>query len=201
MADDGERLLLVAGLGNPGPTYAVTRHNVGFGVVEELRSRLGGPAAVRKFDGLLCDAWFDRRGRRRRVMLLRPMTYMNESGRSVGQWADFYKAERQDVLVVLDDMALALGRLRARPDGSAGGHNGLQDILTRLGGYDVPRLRIGIGPPPGGREWKDYVLSAFRPEERPEIELALKRAADAVEDWVFQGIQAVMDKYNRKEDE
>lgn len=196
-----DKMKFVVGLGNPGREYIGTRHNVGFEVIETLRRRCGLPTAQRRFEGLLCDAWFDKPVKgRRRVVMFEPMTYMNRSGRAVRQMVDFYKASRQDVLVVLDDMALELGRLRARVGGSAGGHNGLDDVLAQMGGDDVPRLRIGIGSPPPGWLWKDYVLSSFRQDEMPVIGEAIGKAADAVEDWVFDGLKAMMDVYNRKGD-
>jgi PTH1 family peptidyl-tRNA hydrolase len=182
----------VVGLGNPGRKYARTRHNIGFDVVDELawRWHATGPKAV--FEGELLEAR-PRQPQPKRVYLLKPQTYMNCSGRAVRRMSDFYKADLQDLLIVLDDMALSLGQLRLRPEGSAGGHNGLDDILRAMGCRDVPRLRIGIGQPPPQMEGRDYVLTGFSRQERTVV-----RAADAVEAWVFGGLQEAMQKYNRK---
>ena len=201
-ADEADRTKFVVGLGNPSRQYARTRHNVGFAVLEALRRRWDLDKGRRAFEGRLNDARVQRPGTGvRRAMLLEPHTYMNCSGRAVRQMADFYKAACEDLLIVLDDMALPVGRLRARAEGSAGGHNGLTDVLAALCSEKVPRLRIGIGPPPGSMDPKDFVLSPFLDEELATIRQAVPRAAEAVEDWLFHGIAYVMDKYNRKADE
>jgi len=136
----------------------------------------------------------------RRVMLLEPHTFMNRSGEAVKGLVTFYKAELSDVLVVLDDMALPLGMLRARAEGSAGGHNGLKDIIALLGSEQVPRLRIGIGAAPPQMDPADYVLATFADDEVETVNLGVGRAADAVEDWIRRDMRYVMDKYNRKAD-
>jgi PTH1 family peptidyl-tRNA hydrolase len=162
------------------------------------RWRLG--KGRRAFGGVFYDARCSRaKAGRRRAMLLAPQTYMNCSGRAVREMAEFYKAERREILVVLDDMALPVGKLRARAAGSDGGHNGLADVLSALGGQDVPRLRIGIGQAPAGIDATDFVLRPFGPDELEPVERAIGAAAGAVEDWVFNGIEYVMERYNRKE--
>ena len=191
---DENRTRFVVGLGNPGRKYERTRHNVGFMVLAALARRWQPLPPRRAFQGELCDA----RVKGQRVMMLAPQTYMNLSGQAVVEMAGFYKALPEEILVVLDDMALPVGRLRARAGGSGGGQKGLGDIINRLGTSEVPRLRIGIGAPPGVMDAADFVLTAFLPEERPLIEIAVEQAADAGEDWVFHGITSVMDKYNRK---
>ena len=193
-----DRLKFVAGLGNPGRRYARTRHNAGFRVVDELARRWQSGEGRHAFDGVVYDARPSRGRARARVRLLAPQTYMNRSGRAVQQLLAFHKADAADVLVVLDDMALPLGRLRIRGQGSAGGHNGLADVLACLGRDDVPRLRIGIGAAPGQMDPADYVLQAFSADEEETIESAVVEAADAAEDWVFHGLAFVMDRYNRK---
>jgi len=195
------KLKFVVGLGNPGRQYAGTRHNVGFAVVDVLTRMWNAGRPREAFSGLLFDARVERAGATRRVAILEPMTYMNCSGRAVRAMTDFFKASPEDVLIVLDDMALPVGRLRARAEGSAGGHNGLSDILSVLGTSTVGRLRIGIGSPSDPARWKDFVLSGFGSGELPVIREAVESAAWAVEDWVFHGIQYVMDKYNRKEEQ
>ncbi|MBN1553258.1 MAG: aminoacyl-tRNA hydrolase [Phycisphaerae bacterium] len=188
----------VVGLGNPGRKYERTRHNVGFRVLDVLQRRWNLGEGKSAFEGRLWRAEPARGGRIRRVRLLAPGTYMNCSGRSVRKMLEYYKASPDAMLVVLDDMALELGRLRVRPGGSAGGHNGLDDILRVCGTTDVPRLRIGVGQSPGVMDPKDYVLSAFGEKETEDIGAAIEQAADAVEMWIFEDIAKVMETYNRK---
>jgi PTH1 family peptidyl-tRNA hydrolase len=183
---------LVVGLGNPGRKYENTRHNVGFEVIGELARRydVGRPKA--KFDGEFAEA----RIGNEKTILLCPLTFMNLSGRCVQPIVDFYKISIDDVLILCDDLNLPLGRLRIKPSGSAGGQNGLKDIIQRLGSRDVPRLRIGIGSAPPKWDVSDYVLGKFEPDDRITIDKGIKLAADAVELWVSQGVQKAMNKYN-----
>lgn len=161
---------------------------------------MGEPRAA--FEGLLIDGRVSRPGAEaQRVMLLAPQTYMNCSGRSVRAMLDFYKGAPDELLVVLDDLALPPGRLRLRAEGSAGGHNGLDDVLRVVGTTRVARLRIGIGAAPAQMDPADYVLGRFGPDEQDAIDVAIRVAADAVEDWLFGGIDSAMAKYNRKTDE
>jgi len=201
-SDDHDRTKFVVGLGNPGRRYEQTRHNLGFRVLAALCRRWQAGPHRAAFQGLLWEARIappeGDPSARRRVMLLGPQTYMNQSGLAVGELVRFYKAGPEDVLMVLDDMALWPGLLRARAGGSAGGHNGLADVLRALGTDQVPRLRIGIGAPPPEMDPVDFVLTRFGPEEEPVIESAIQTAAEAVEDWVLYGMRAVMDRYNRK---
>jgi len=182
---------LVVGLGNPGSKYEGTRHNIGFRVIEVLASRWQVGSARQRFGGLASDGRIDAQ----RVLLLRPMTFMNRSGGAVVQAVHYYKLSLTDVIVVVDDMALPLGRLRIRPQGSAGGHRGLEDIIGRLGDDGFCRLRIGIEQVQGQR-MVDHVLSPFAPEEREVIEAAIERAADAVECWLREGLDEAMNRYN-----
>lgn len=183
---------LVVGLGNPGRKYAETRHNVGFEVLRQLAKQYHAGAVKSKFKGEIADV----RVRDCQVCLLCPETFMNASGSSVKPAVDFYKLPLQDVLVVCDDFALDLGRLRFRPKGSSGGQKGLGDIIRCLGTDEIPRLRIGIGKPPDSWEVADYVLSKFSSREKTEMEIAISRAADAVADWVDSGVDYCMNKYN-----
>jgi len=198
VAGSDETRRIIIGLGNPGRKYRDTRHNVGFMVVGELVGRLGLSAGRSAFEGELHDARPTTQGESRRVALFQPMTFMNRSGRAVSELVRFYKAEPNDLLVVYDDLALPVGALRARPGGSAGGHNGLKDIIQALGTQDVPRLRVGIGSPPGRMDSADYVLQRFNKEQKEEIGVSIQQAADAAMDWVFNGIDYVMQKHNRK---
>ena len=191
---DAPTTKFVVGLGNPGRQYQRTRHNVGWMVLAALAKRWNPSQPRRAFQGELCEAQVGGA----KVILLAPQTYMNLSGQSVQAMMGFYKASVADLLVVLDDMALATGRLRFRPDGSAGGQKGLADILQRLGTQQVPRLRIGIGSPPPPMTGSDYVLGTFATVEMERIAPAIEQAAWAVEDWVLRGLTYVMEKYNRK---
>jgi len=183
----------VVGLGNPGRQYQRTRHNVGYMVLAELCRKWQVGPSRHAFSG---EFYETRRGGQK-IMLLAPMTYMNLSGTAVLNMAGFYKAPIQDVLVVLDDLALPLGKLRFRSGGSSGGQKGLGDIIARLGSSEVPRLRIGIGPKPEMIDGADYVLGKFSPQEVEIVQPAIELAAQAVEDWVFRGMTFVMEKYNR----
>jgi PTH1 family peptidyl-tRNA hydrolase len=185
---------LVVGLGNPGRRYAGTRHNVGFDVLDLLaeRHRLEWEAAPA--EGLIAK-W-----RAVPALLAKPLTFMNLSGHAVGELLRFYKIDLQDSLIVVDDVNLDLGRLRARPSGSAGGHNGLKSIIAALGTEEFARLRVGVGRGDARRDLGDHVLAKFDPEERVEVAEAVGRAADAAELFVAEGIAPVMNRFNRKED-
>lgn len=183
---------IVVGLGNPGRKYRRTRHNVGFEVVAELARRHGAGRPKLKFDAELAEAFVGGR----KMLLAAPQSYMNLSGQSVRRIVDFYGTPLHDVLVICDDLNLDVGRIRLRPSGSAGGQKGIRNIIERLGAQDFPRLRIGIGRPPGRMDPADYVLSRFRPDERETIEEVLQRAADGVELWLERGIQTAMNRVN-----
>ena len=184
---------LVVGLGNPGRRYAGTRHNVGFDTVAELARRFGDGGGVRsRFDAETVECGIGGE----RTLLLLPQTYMNRSGISVVKARDFYKVSDEEILVVCDDFNLPLSRLRIRGKGSAGGQNGLADIIRCLGTDEVPRLRIGVGPVPPRWDPADFVLGKFDAEEREEIEISIARAADAATHWIENGVEATMNLYN-----
>jgi PTH1 family peptidyl-tRNA hydrolase len=183
---------LVVGLGNPGRKYEGTRHNVGFRVAAELAAKYGTSNPKRAFQGELVEALIGGE----KILLLCPHTLMNLSGQSVLEARDFYKIPHENLLIVADDLNLPLGKLRFRQSGSSGGQNGLKDIIRRLGGDDIPRLRIGIGSPPAGRNAADYVLGKFTKDEVPEIDVAIGHAADAVALWAREGLQTAANKYN-----
>jgi len=185
---------LVVGLGNPGRPYAGTRHNVGFDVLDALagRHRLDWESAPAN---ALLAKW-----RAASVLLAKPLTFMNLSGPAIGDLLRFFKIDFPDLFVVVDDVNLELGRLRARPSGSAGGHNGLKSIIAAFGNEDFARLRIGVGRGDGRRDLADHVLAKFDPEERTIVAEAVGRAADATELFVAEGIEPVMNRFNRKED-
>jgi len=183
---------IVVGLGNPGKKYEATRHNVGFDVLTCLAQRcdIGRPKA--KFNAEVAETTI----RNQKTILLSPLTFMNLSGQSVRAAVDFYKLPLADLLVICDDINLEVARLRLRPNGSAGGQNGLKDIINRLGTQEFSRLRIGVGRPPPRWDAADYVLGKFSAEEAVEIERTVNRAADAVETWVEHGIQSAMNRFN-----
>lgn len=183
---------LIAGLGNPGRAYEGTRHNVGFDVLEILAGRCGSPVRRARFQGDTAQVTI----RGRPALLLWPLTWMNLSGASLLAARDFYKIDDDDILVLCDDFQLPAGTIRLRASGSAGGQNGLADVLARLGTTAIPRLRIGIGPVATGWKTADFVLARFAKEERGAIDVALERAADAAEEWVALGIEAAMNRYN-----
>lgn len=186
---------LVVGLGNPGPEYEETRHNVGFVVLDRLARRYAPGAVARsKFHAAILDA--DVEGER--LLLVKPTTFMNRSGLSVAETVRFYKvAPTTDLLVIVDDVALPCGSIRCRPSGGPGGHNGLIDIEQKLGTQEYGRLRIGIDGP-GPVPQKDYVLGRFRPDQRQLVEPALDEAADAAACWAVNGMAEAMNRFNRK---
>ena len=183
---------VVVGLGNPGPQYAKTRHNVGFLVVGELARRHNAPSARVDSEAEVTEVQLAGE----KMLLVSPLTYMNLSGRPVRSIIDFYKLPLDDLLVVCDDFNLDSGKLRMRRSGSSGGQKGLNDIIGRLGTEEFARLRIGIGRPPGRMDATNYVLGRFRPEEVETIEHAVVTAADAVEWWVRDGITAAQNRVN-----
>lgn len=179
----------IVGLGNPGRDYAGTRHNIGFDVVDELARRWG--VQLRPWKSVADLAVVTSRG----AVLVEPQTFMNLSGDAVSRIAAFHKLTPADVLVVVDEVQLPVGKLRVRRSGSAGGHNGLKSIIQHIGA-EFPRLRIGVGR--GDPKWDlaDHVLSRFAREEREEVAIAVQRAADAAELFVEDGVEAVMSRFN-----
>lgn len=184
---------LIVGLGNPGSKYRGTRHNIGVAVVDEVARRWQLSAFDRSPVDLMIAA--RRIVDRDPVMLAKPLTFMNESGQAVGEFARYFKIALADLLVVVDDVQLPLGRLRARMRGSAGGHNGLKSLIAHLGG-EFARLRVGVGRGDARRDLADHVLSRFDPGEAAEVDRMTGRAADAVEMFVASGIVAVMNGFN-----
>ncbi len=188
---------IVVGLGNPGGEYVQTRHNVGFEVLDELARRWQAPTPRRRFQAEITDVQIQNE----KVLLIAPQTFMNLSGDSVSQVIKFYQVALDDILVVCDDMNIPLGRLRIRKQGSAGGQKGLKHILQVVSSEAVPRLRVGIGRPPGQTSPVDYVLSRFRKQEADDHDDAIRRAADGVEIWIRSGIAAAMNQINGTESE
>lgn len=194
---------LITGLGNPGSQYERTRHNVGFMAVDMFAQKHGATNFRVAHESFMADVLLGGE----KVLLLKPQTYMNLSGRAVASAMAFYKLELGDLLVVVDDIALPVGTIRLRASGSAGGHNGLKDIERAMGnvaaaagkaGQEYQRLRIGVDPP-GRIPQKDYVLTAFFPEQKGKVEASLKAAVEAMEVWAEKGITAAMNRFNAGE--
>jgi len=179
----------VVGLGNPGAKYKGTRHNVGFEVIDELARRAGIGFESAPADALIAK-W-----RASDTLLVKPLTFMNLSGQAIGELTRYFKIEIPDLLVIVDEAQLPLGRLRARARGSAGGHNGLKSVIAHLGD-EFSRLRIGVGRGEQERDLADHVLAKFDKHEAAEVERMTTRAADAAEMFITSGIEAVMNGFN-----
>ncbi|MCA9972860.1 MAG: aminoacyl-tRNA hydrolase [Anaerolineales bacterium] len=190
MAAAGERVLIV-GLGNPGRTYARNRHNVGFMAVERLAARHGVAFGTTRSKALVGDG----RILDRSVILAKPQTYMNASGDAVGPLANYFKLAPENVLVVYDELDLPFGTIRLREQGGAGGHNGMKSILNHLG-QGFPRVRLGIGRPPGRMAPAAWVLRDFGADEQPVLDDLLDEAVRAIETWLTDGIQLAMSRHN-----
>ncbi|MEP7014918.1 MAG: aminoacyl-tRNA hydrolase [Verrucomicrobiota bacterium] len=192
MAGTTPQIRLIAGLGNPGSEYAGTRHNIGFMVLDQMGIQSG--SAWEK-----SAKWEALSAKNGGALLVKPMSFMNRSGHPLFAIAQFYKIAAAEMLVVLDDMALPLGRIRIRTGGGAGGHNGLESVIMQFGTEEIPRLRIGIGqPPPQGSV--DYVLGRFFEEERPVVRSAIDSAVEAVKCAIDNGLDSAMNKFNKIEE-
>lgn len=184
---------LIVGLGNPGPQYERTRHNVGFRVVDRLAEKWGFTWSERRARAILASGTVGTE----KVVLAKPLTFMNLSGESVGELARWYKLSPEDILVIYDELDLPTGRVRLRPGGNAAGHNGMRDIIARLHTSDFPRLRVGIGRPKHGRvEGRDHVLSAANGDDALLLATGEERAAEAVQMLLSQGVEATMNAIN-----
>jgi PTH1 family peptidyl-tRNA hydrolase len=188
VAEEVSRIRLVAGLGNPGPEYAITRHNVGFMVVDQFAAQTGATWER-------STKWEALSARCGDVLLVKPMSFMNRSGHPLLAVAQFYKIAPAEILVVLDDLALPLWRLRIRPGGGPGGHNGLESIIVQFGSEEIPRLRIGIGAAPRDAA-VDYVLGHFFEEEKPIVRSTIERAVEALKCTIDNGVVSAMNIFN-----
>jgi PTH1 family peptidyl-tRNA hydrolase len=186
---------LIVGLGNPGKKYESTRHNAGWQVLDALREsweEAGFGAWQKKFDGEICQG----KSGREKVILLKPLTFMNESGRSAAQAVKFFKTKPSDVVVAYDDKDLPLGAIRVRAEGSAGGHNGMKSVLAALNTQNVARVRVGIGQPRRDEDTADFVLSKFSRQEKELFDAAVAKAAEAARMIVTDGVIETMNKTN-----
>lgn len=184
---------LIVGLGNPGPEYAKTRHNCGFRALDIPAQKLGCKVDKGKFEGLYGQTSYEGH----KLYLLKPLTYMNLSGRSVLQLSAYFNIPPQRIVVIFDDISLDIGRLRIRSNGSAGGHNGIKSIISQLGSQDFPRVKVGVGAKPNPDfDLADWVLSAFSASEEKSLQAALDRAADAALCIVSQGTMEAANRFN-----
>jgi len=188
-----DSLFLVVGLGNPGKQYVNTRHNVGFDAIDLISERTGIKVTKVKCKALIGQGIIEGK----RVILAKPQTFMNLSGESVRDLVEWYKIDIKNIMVIYDDIDLPLGRLRVRPKGSAGTHNGMRSVIYQLQSDEFPRIRIGIGKPPEGWELADFVLGRFGTEDRKLVEQCISKAADAAVDIIKSDVEYAMNIYNR----
>ena len=193
MAERSSDTWLIVGLGNPGREYEKTRHNAGFRAMDILAQKLGCQPDKLKYQGLYCQATYQGK----KLLLLKPQTFMNLSGRSVAPLAAFFKVPAKNIIVMFDDISLPPGRLRIRADGSAGGHNGIKSIIAELGNQDFPRVKIGVGGKAHpDQDLADHVLSGFSAKEEKDLKSALERAADAALTIMDKGVAEAANRYN-----
>lgn len=183
---------MVIGLGNPGKQYENTRHNIGFQVIDELADRLNATSMQSKFNGMYTVIHRPEG----KVMLVKPLTYMNLSGECVRPLMDYYDVDVEDIIVLYDDLDFPPGELKLRQKGSAGGHNGMKSLIAHLGTDQFKRVRLGVGRPTNGMKIADYVLSNFSKEEMPEIQAMVEKGADACIEWLQTSFLEVMNQYN-----
>ena len=185
---------LIVGLGNPGSRYRLTRHNLGFMVLDALADRWRISVGGKRHEAELGTGEVASV----RVVLAKPQTFMNASGESITKLRRLHRLDPSDILAIYDDLDLPLGRIRLRAEGGAGGHNGVASLISVLG-KGFPRLRVGIGRPPGGADPVGYVLEPFEPSERTAVDESIARAADGVESWLTHGLEATMNLVNRRD--
>ncbi|MFP4662347.1 MAG: aminoacyl-tRNA hydrolase [Halanaerobiales bacterium] len=185
-------MFLIVGLGNPGPKYKNTRHNVGFKAIYTLAEELNINSTSNKFKAIVGQG----RINNEKVLLAQPLTYMNNSGESVRLIIDYYKIPLEHIVIIYDDLDLPTGKIRVKENGSAGGHNGLKSIINNLGTQEIPRIRIGIDSPQGRISVIDYVLGHFSTEEKKVIDESLDKIYDIVKEIIINGYQTAMNKYN-----
>lgn len=185
---------VIVGLGNPDRKYHGTRHNIGFQTIDYLSDKYGISVDMKKHKGLIGKAIIEGQ----KVLLVKPMTYMNLSGECLRQVMDYYKLEPEDFIVIFDDVSLDVGQLRIRKKGSAGGHNGIKSIISHLGSMEFPRIKIGVGEKPKGYDLADYVLGHFTKDELAVYDECMPEIAGAVELMVWDEIDKAMNQYNKK---
>ena len=187
-------MILIAGLGNPGRDYAGTRHNIGFGVITRISDQYNIPLNSKEHKAVCGKGFIGGE----KVILAQPQTFMNLSGESVGSLANYYKIEPEDIIIAYDDIDLEVGQLRVRRKGSAGGHNGVKNIIAHLGTNEFPRVKVGVGAKPQGGDLARHVLGRFSKAEEKEMGEVLDLAAEAVGTIVSEGVEAAMNRFNAK---
>lgn len=187
-------MFIIIGLGNPTKEYAGTRHNIGFEVIDKIGEENNILVDFKKHKALCGKGYIDGQ----KVVLAKPLTYMNLSGESVRALMDFYKVSAEEIIVIYDDISLDVGQLRIRAKGSAGGHNGIKSIISHLGHADFPRIKVGVGEKPKGWDLADYVLGRFKNNEIETMNDSVKTAADACRSMITVGINEAMNQYNKK---
>ncbi|EEM50004.1 aminoacyl-tRNA hydrolase [Bacillus cereus] len=188
----GTRMKLIVGLGNPGREYELTRHNIGFMAIDELAKRWNISLNEQKFKGVFGAGFVNGE----KVILLKPLTYMNLSGESIRPLMDYYKIDVEDFVVMYDDLDIPVGKLRLRMKGSAGGHNGVKSTISHLGTQEFQRIRMGIDRPKNGMKVVDYVLGRFTSEEITDVNHSIEKAADACEEWLNKPFLQIMNTFN-----
>ncbi len=188
----GTRMKLIVGLGNPGREYELTRHNIGFMAIDELAKRWNISLNEQKFKGVFGAGFVNGE----KVILLKPLTYMNLSGESIRPLMDYYKIDVDDFVVMYDDLDIPVGKLRLRMKGSAGGHNGVKSTISHLGTQEFQRIRMGIDRLKNGMKVVDYVLGRFTSEEIPDVNHSIEKAADACEEWLNKPFLQIMNTFN-----
>ncbi|MFN3332997.1 MAG: aminoacyl-tRNA hydrolase [Caldilinea sp.] len=189
-------LKMIVGLGNPGPRYSRNRHNIGFQCVDLFAQKQNIPLDRMQLRAQTGSGFITRNGVRQKVLLVKPLTYMNASGEAVGPLARFYRVDPPSILVVHDDLDLASGKLRLRANGSSGGQNGIRSIIDHLGSQEFARAKVGIGRPPGHMDPADYVLQDFSADEEMIFTPLRERVVDAMLCWLFDGIERAMNQFN-----
>jgi PTH1 family peptidyl-tRNA hydrolase len=188
----GTRMKLIVGLGNPGREYELTRHNIGFMAIDALAKRWNISLNEQKFKGLFGAGFVNGE----KVILLKPLTYMNLSGESIRPLMDYYKIDVEDFIVMYDDLDIPVGKLRLRMKGSAGGHNGVKSTISHLGTQEFQRIRMGIDRPQNGMKVVDYVLGRFTSEEISDVNQSIEKTADACEEWLNKPFLQIMNTFN-----
>ena len=189
-------LKMIVGLGNPGPQYSRNRHNIGFQCVERFAQKHNIPMERMQMRALTGSGFVAQNGIRQKVLLVKPLTYMNASGEAVAPLARFFRMDPSSILVIHDDLDLASGKLRLRKDGSSGGQNGIRSMIDRLGSQEFARAKVGIGRPPGKVDPADYVLQNFSTDEEVVFTPLRDRVVEAVTCWLFEGIESAMNRFN-----
>ncbi len=185
-------MVLIVGLGNPGKEYEFTRHNIGFRIIDKINDSLEKKKIYRKFNSLVSESSYNEQ----KIILLKPQIFMNDSGSAVALCYRFFEKQISSMLVIHDDIDIELGEIRLKSGGNTGGHKGLESIVEKFGSFDFDRLRFGIGRPPGRQDATDYVLGEFKKREREEVEIGIQRSPDMVNDYLMEGIEYAMNKYN-----